>query len=304
MKDMTKYISSYQGLVETANLRMKMDFLHLLCDSWDDVNFASFLYPILLPYVMHHSVTTPSFKTTAHYLIPTPHCDLSIRYLSNKCIYGETPSSRYHIYIQERLRNDSRAVQILTRNTATYFYHKDIVYGKEIVEKDFVIETPLKYDVLFSRVNGKLYQVVVGNYFYHEEVLFCWEVRSIPLCYDYYVLFVTNAVTGEETFYIVPQHFYRFNMEEKRLIQPFYLQGQLYYVVKAASVTTERRYDNVAHIDPYRDEKWFEDKSEGDYSVVHAASLKIVATIPVSKVYTTKNSIAFVHNNYIHYFCM
>lgn len=281
-----------------------MDFLQDLCGSWNDVLFSRYLRTMLLPFVMYHRMNTPTFKTSAHYLIPVPHPDISIRYLTKECIYGETMSSRYHIYIQERLRNDERAVQILTRDTATYFYHKDIVHGERIVERDFVIETPLRYDVLFSRVDGKLHQVVVGNYFYHEAVLFSWEVRTVPTCRDYYVLFVTNVVTREEVFYVIPQHFYRFNSQEKRVLQPFYLRDELYYVVKATSVVSKRQHADVVHEDPHREEKWFEDKSEGDYSVVHAASLKIVATIPVSKVYSTRESIVFVHKDNIHYFRM
>lgn len=281
-----------------------MDFLRELCNGWDDPSFSSYLRTMLLPYVMHHRTSTPLFKTTAHYLIPIPHPDMTVRYLTTNCIYGETFSSLYHIYIRERLRNDDRAVQVLTRDSVSYFYHKDIVHGERIVERDFVIETPLRYDVLFSRVNGKLHQVVVGNNFYHEAVLFQWEVRRIPACRDYYVLFITNVVTREETFYIIPQHFYRFNSQEKRVIQPFYLRNELYYVVKATSVVDKRIHVDVPHEDPHREEKWFEDKSEGEYSVVHAASLKIVATIPVSKVYSTNSSIVFVHGGNIHYFRM
>lgn len=263
----------------------------------------------LRSFVQCHRTTTPEFKTTGHYLIPSPSKDLKVRYVSDRCIFAETESSLYRIYIAECLARKDGAIQILNRIGVTYFYGKEIVRGDSLEELQFVIKTPKAYDCLFSRVNGTLHQVVTGNYFYHNSVLFEWYVRSLT-SQEYITLFIRNAVTGEETHYIVPQECYRYNSVVKRHPQPFFLRGELYYVSEVMAPafkdeTTEPIPETPRHHeDPHREEKWYVNTQPGDYYVIHAASMRCVATIPVSKVYTTSKSLVFVHEDAIHYFRM
>jgi hypothetical protein len=283
-----------------------MDFLDDLCREVEDRHFSNYLRITLRSFVQLHTLRTPEFTTTAHYLIPRCHEELRIRYVDDRRIYAENRESLFRIHIADCIQQKEGAVQILDRFSASYFYDKEIISGPVLREKDFFIETPKTYDFCMSRSNGILSTFMTGNHFYCQGTLYHWYVRSIT-CREYLVLFVKNMSTETEIHYIIPQHFYRFNRQEKRLVEPFFLRGEIYYVAQCQNDirgTKTRCFKDVVHEDPHGEEKWFEEKSEGQYHIIHAASIRSVAVIPVSKVYSTQESIVFLHGEYIHYFRM